>query len=555
MMLCLHIIADVLDINSLAITINDQPLINIVLIAVLPFLGGLAGFFLLVSAIGNTISMYKYLEQGKSIKSLVTRQVMGGMLLLIFAILSEGLIGYHGAFGNLLHNLPSFDANAFLNIMLTRWNHFETIHTIAWCIILNGIVQGILARNDQWKNPQSLIWKYLILSVIVIIFTQPVWQFVAWVVPGYPWATIPGTGSSISMPQVGLDSWWAVVGAPFLAALAAPMEPLFPYLAVSFWGSIIGIVMCQPVAKMPRNFMRRGIILGFILFVIGTIGIIVNMASVLNVGLDTALRVYKEISFHRHWFPDQPDYGMYLIPLAWLWQFLGLNGFGVMFTLMIIYLVEFRGKGVLFARRTTFVRRFGFIAFTNYNNQWITWLVWAAISYLVVGIPYSQMNWGWTLVTMALVFLVYYGISRLWEKVGYIGSIEWAIGTLSQALIPAKRDPIKAQKWFQQGQLDVQGAFYHPEWLNLVEATEQYHLSLRDSQILAKVAKYCLLIPLFIPFGVFLFPAALKAIKIEGANPHARRALTLTSIALIITAIFLVVCFTMTPNMIGLQIL
>jgi hypothetical protein len=52
--------------------------------AVLPYLGGLAGFFLLVSAISNTISMYRHLQAGKPVNALILRQIMGGILLLVF---------------------------------------------------------------------------------------------------------------------------------------------------------------------------------------------------------------------------------------------------------------------------------------------------------------------------------------------------------------------------------------------------------------------------------------------------------------------------------------
>ena len=104
-MLFLHIIGDTLNIQYLLENINNYPLINIIVLIILPFYGGLAGFFLLISSIGNMISMQRDLEKGKSVRSIVFKQIFGGILLLGFAMLSEALIGYHGTVGEFFHNL------------------------------------------------------------------------------------------------------------------------------------------------------------------------------------------------------------------------------------------------------------------------------------------------------------------------------------------------------------------------------------------------------------------------------------------------------------------
>lgn len=59
MMLVLHMVSDYLDIDAIFADFGNQGLINMLALAVLPFLGGLAGFFLAVSAIGNMVSMYR----------------------------------------------------------------------------------------------------------------------------------------------------------------------------------------------------------------------------------------------------------------------------------------------------------------------------------------------------------------------------------------------------------------------------------------------------------------------------------------------------------------
>ena len=71
LMIFLHVITHVLNISGFLAQINDIRIINLVAFIILPFLGGLAGFFLMVSAIGNMISMYRHLQAGRSVKDLV----------------------------------------------------------------------------------------------------------------------------------------------------------------------------------------------------------------------------------------------------------------------------------------------------------------------------------------------------------------------------------------------------------------------------------------------------------------------------------------------------
>ncbi len=93
-MIVLHLISEFLDIGTLLANLNTIPLINLLLLFILPFLGSLAGLFLLVSAASNMVSMYRQLEKGLSVANLVLKQLVGGLLLLFFAMLSEGFFGF-----------------------------------------------------------------------------------------------------------------------------------------------------------------------------------------------------------------------------------------------------------------------------------------------------------------------------------------------------------------------------------------------------------------------------------------------------------------------------
>ena len=220
-MILLHVVDQVLDTDTLFSNIEKIPVFNILVLIILPFLGGLAGFFLLTSAISNMVSMYKLQMRGIPTKTLIIRQVSTGALIVIFAMLIEGLIGYNGAFGLFVRDLGGpLRVDMYVTRALTRWNHFETIHTIGWCAILNGIIQGVLSRGEKWKNIPAMIRNYTIITVAVVALTIPVWIGVGIIVPGYPWAYSPLSGVQICMPKIGVDNFGYILVSPFLAMLA-----------------------------------------------------------------------------------------------------------------------------------------------------------------------------------------------------------------------------------------------------------------------------------------------------------------------------------------------
>lgn len=49
--------------------------------------------------------MQKNLKRGKTVGSIVIKQIIGGVILLLFAMITEGLTGYHGSFGHFVLNL------------------------------------------------------------------------------------------------------------------------------------------------------------------------------------------------------------------------------------------------------------------------------------------------------------------------------------------------------------------------------------------------------------------------------------------------------------------
>lgn len=536
-MLFLHITQRTLNIGGLLATINDQAMINLLALVLIPFFGGLAGFFLIVSAASNMVSFFKDLKKGKSVRSLVLKQVFGGFLLLIFAMLCEGLIGYQGLLGNFLHHLNEPAATDW-TVMLWRWNFFETIHTIAWCLIINGCVQGLLSLKGNWKNTRNLIITYALLALAVVTLTQPIWELVKIIVPNYPYGTYP-SGNLLYLPAIGTESFWQILRAPFLNALAAPMEPLFPYLAISFIGSIIGIILTKPKEEITKKFPRNMFLVGLGMFIGGLVGIGYSLFSVMNAqGFDATIDFFLTFINHRAWSPDYAllDPSLYSIPpFSWLGQFLAVNGFSIMLLMFLFRAVEFRGKGKQFADNTKFIRRFGIVAFTNYNNQWIYFVIFCLTSTIIYFTPYALLPWYGVFFTMILTYGIYYLILWAWEKVKYIGTLEWFIRTVTNNLIPARKDRFtKDAKWWQKGQVDVERTFYNAEWIELGEVEEK-----EDSKYALKLSLIGLCSVIFIGLNIISLFISINARKKEGSNNQNTAALVISiiGIALIVAGI------------------
>ena len=196
MMIVLHIPMAVYDMSWVYTSMEEAPIILILMLVVILYLGSWCGFFLMISSIGNMISMQKSLKKGKSVKNLVTKQVLGGFLLLISAWIIESTTGYTGYIGHLLEGYNN------INIMFTRGFQLETIHAIAWAIIINGIVQGILSINGGFNKPKRNMIIYGILAIIVVILTPIMWNVADKIIPGYPYAFYDWSGcNSVGYPE------------------------------------------------------------------------------------------------------------------------------------------------------------------------------------------------------------------------------------------------------------------------------------------------------------------------------------------------------------------
>lgn len=467
-MLVLHAIMDTLDVEYYMARLESGAIINILALIVFPVFGGLAGLFLLTSAIGNMMGMTRNLQAGHSPSAVMWKQVLGGVLIVIFAMFCEAVLGYHGALGQVFLNLNDVCGTDFSPMYYRAFN-IETLHAIGYAEILNGVTHGILVRRlGTATNPARLIRNYWVLAAGVLALTPVVWLLSGWLVPGYPFTTNPVTGLPMFLPVIGTSSWIDLILCALINPLAAPVEPVLPYLATSYVGSIIGLQMSRPQHQFDPGFISRYVRFGFVCFAFGLTGMLLLLLNVLRTdGLEKMIAVYRMIYDHRYY---TSQHGM---PLGWFWQYLLLSGVTLLLAMLVIRLTEFRGKAAQVARRWEFVRRFGFIAFTIYTIQWVYFLMHYLVSQSLGHEPYAKLTWGGTWLVVASSLLALHLLMRVWERLGYVGSIEWAIVSLTNVLSPITKQVSQlgqAPRWYQRGRLDVKGIFYEPYWKNLDSA-------------------------------------------------------------------------------------
>jgi len=433
-------------------TVEVAPLTLVLLLCVM-FFGAWAGFFLLVSATSNQISMVRNLEKGKGPGQVVLKQVLGGTLLLVAAFIVESTIGYHGYLGELVLGNNRWD------MVLWRGFHMETIHTIALCVIINGAVQGLLSIKGGHKKVWRNVSIYIVLALAVLSLTSGIFQIARCSYPGYPfrdWSSdLIGRDIPIQYPVIGETPIGEVGARSVLMVVAGAPEPLFPYLAISFLGSAIGTILCD--RKKAKSMPRFAIPGGSALILVGFLGSSFRLAS--------GRSDIRDLSEH---FFELP--GLY--PDLWLWWFLFLTGSFIVSLMLVMRLVEYRGRSGSFADKTLWIRRYGFVAFTVYTYQFIDVLPRLGLGLLpsVGGDFPSKMEPLPVLALVVLTVLLWELVLRSWERIDYFLGMEWTIAKVSELFMPSRKKP--GRRWYQVSRLDAREYLYDPQWLDIVKKEE-----------------------------------------------------------------------------------
>ncbi|MEA2070689.1 MAG: hypothetical protein U9O98_05300 [Asgard group archaeon] len=273
---------------------------------ILAFLGTWAGLFLLISAAVNSYSLTLKVKRGRSPLKVLKYQILAGVGLLIAAFFAECFTGYYGAFGNLFkHDLGEFEWDSGLS----RIFEFETLNTIGYSIIILGLIQFFLIQEGGVKKYKRNSLIFLVLAIITVALTPLVWDIAEFVYPGW-------NNGQRDWPPTSFEDF---ILRYIFSALTGSVEPLFPFMATAFIGSIIGTALAQD--NPDKNILWQGALGGIITIGFGILFIFPPFGGKGN--------YFGEFEFTA----IRPRVSMYLLG----------TGFQILTTIFFLWIAEFRG--------------------------------------------------------------------------------------------------------------------------------------------------------------------------------------------------------------------
>lgn len=551
-----HIFTDVFNLDPITSDLFGQPVAVLVVFIAIGYFGSFGSLFILISGTGNTVAMHRGLERGKPVRAVMSRQVVSGLILLVFSFLVEGFFQFYGYLGT----IGALNGHAH-DVTRIVWHAYTMtpVHCLAVSMIVTGGVYALMARGGGFRNYKRNVVVYAVLCVAIVALSQPVWDLCRLLgPPGFPNAHVGGAypgDYKVFMPPPGATAAEYVLHF-FLATCGGSNHPIFPYLAVMFVGNAVGITLVaareakdDPARQPNPRVPRYGMLAGLVVFGIGILCV-----PLLGVDFDAVLPVDAVGDITK----IHDGRAAFWVP--W-WCFLLAGEIIVVF--LLVRLVEYRGASATLARRTRFFRRFGIPAFSVY--AWHRF--WAIPVVVVVSALAGQPSWtegsitgasfGWplTIVTLVGTWALIGGLLKAWEKVGYAGGIEWMMATVAAGLGKNFRKSKGTRKadarWWEYGKMDVAALFYDARWIAIVPRDETYHARHADSRLARELALLGLFCGVLAPVALYL---ALRARATEGRNPKNRAATRLAIAGLVILAVLATVTALVTLDTLGIAL-
>ncbi|NHJ32671.1 MAG: hypothetical protein FK732_07405 [Asgard group archaeon] len=432
--------------------IFNLPKIVLLIGLIVGFFASWNAYFLLISSIVNSLSMTKKAAYGQDPRSVLGKQIITGFSILVIGCIVNSF-GYGGYFGMAIRT------GNWRNVY-PIWSGFFAMYTlqiIGWCIIFNGLIHYLLMRNNGYERYHRNMFIYLLLALFVIIMSPFIHNWVDnmnWKLPTY----IPpevGIGDNMKWPSVHFQANNASFKSWFFSLIAGDLEPLFPYLATSFIGSMVGLSLAKP--KPHRRFPLVGGVISILLMALGGMFILLGFLTLGN---------------------NRPALGNYLLMLG--------GQLGVVF--LLLRLVEFRGKGQEFANRR-FVKHFRLwgmaslsifsLAIFGLLPRWILGslynLVYSSDANLLSSSIFSYGEENKALTVAIVVIISFELLVYLWSRINFKYGFEWIVIRL-QSL----------NKKHHSSRLNVDLIINKMEWENFKYKPERPEIPIPDpSQIIS----------------------------------------------------------------------
>lgn len=403
-------------------------------LGLLLYLASFRGLFLLISILVNVYVSHKNLEKGHSPEKILLKQLLMGGLILIIANLFQLFLHWDGLF-----QIFIYQKDALYSSIKYQFFDFSVLHCIGWSMIIAGVLHYFLALRREKRQKQYILLTsivYLVLITTIISLTPLVTESVGNYFLnnyGYDFLGIEPQQGQWNLPITSAKEFFARMFFKFLVGHIQPMMPLF---ATALIGSLIGMHLAQ---KKPLKLLPLFILIGFVASLSGSLVIIIKNG-------------FGRLRY-------RPNLGLYLFSLSG--QLLILAFF--------LFLIEYKGYTKRFIKYTKYFRRFGVISLTvfvfqiidcvpRYFLQFITGF-FAIVFYDSLSFGTDKiMDVGWKtaidvpaalyqyLIATALIVAWWSLIIWLWEKVNFVGTLEWMIVSLvniNKKLPPSSRTKIR----------------------------------------------------------------------------------------------------------------
>jgi len=307
--------------------------------------GNWRAFFLMISASVQMLSMDHALKLGKNRKSILTKQLFAGVLIYCLGVLREGVFNPYGFLGQ------SYVYRTWMYNYLRNAFAFETLNMIGLSTIFTAIIHYFLSRNNGINKVKRNIMVYAILTSLFILLETPVHNAIDTLYGGNFLA------ASQNVTTIGDGLIYL-----FYATFAGMPEPIFPFMATSFIGCIIGILLDQD--SLDFSFVKRGWMAGF---------------SMMGFGLFILFITQSPIELD---FSIQP-----------MWFFIYNTGTQINTLFFALWIGEFRqSTNIEKALKVTKIwRRWSIPSLTVYYFQIID-VIPREILYQITGLPFNEFN-------------------------------------------------------------------------------------------------------------------------------------------------------------------
>lgn len=393
---------------ALESAVNNMNIPFILLAMLLYFLGSFFPLFIALSGLVNIISVdgqwNKMISKDSSpegikiaYKTILTSQIIRGLFVVFMGYFSEVVLN-----GGLLDLI--LQQTDILDKMVRAFFFTQILVMIGLGVIIVSFVYLTLLKKGKTKQEITKI--FWLISLIILVLT-PIMITLLNLLPDF-WDRPANTWQT--------RNFFMNLLYIILTPLVIDFNPLFPNLAAMFIGSIIGFTISS--GNIDKKFIKSMGNKALLMFFIGTI------IRSLGVGLSLPFDEYN-------------------VP-----EFLVTTGGSLILMLLVIYYIDFRGKGDKFAKKTTFFRRFGIMTLTLWCIQWLVVIPVYIVQTIANLITHTSENWldgpilneglnGYQLIGLVFIVIMFYHlILWLWQKVQFKGSLEW----ITVKLLSSKRE-------------------------------------------------------------------------------------------------------------------